>query len=539
MTTRTPSSGWLSRLAQGSLVKQILIGLVLGVLLALVSKPAAIAVGLLGTLFVGALKAVAPVLVLMLVMASIANHQHGQKTSIRPILFLYLLGTFSAALTAVLFSFLFPSTLHLTTAADSITPPSGIVEVLRGLLMSMVSNPIDALLNANYIGILVWAVGLGFALRHGNDTTKNLINDVSHAVTFIVKVVIRFAPLGIFGLVSSTLATTGFETLWGYAQLLLVLVGCMLLVALVINPLLVFWKIRRNPYPLVLTCLRESGVYAFFTRSSAANIPVNMALCEKLNLDRDTYSVSIPLGATINMAGAAITITVLTLAAVHTLNIPVDLPTALLLSVVASLCACGASGVAGGSLLLIPLACNMFGIPNDVAMQVVALGFIIGVLQDSCETALNSSTDAFPLRYRAEGLSSCTAFSTLNGSIPRFCIRRKRMMFSPLTIRKLPSISVPPMEPNHRLCVTQQAVEHHITQRTVSPLQRNSAQVLATVPMIGSSSMACCSLPRPRINVRRIKTVITHRLRVRKEMTVRSALSPALIPAGPAPIRKK
>ncbi|SAU77914.1 Sodium:dicarboxylate symporter [Klebsiella quasipneumoniae] len=394
MTTRTPPSGWLSRLAQGSLVKQILIGLVLGVLLALVSKPAAIAVGLLGTLFVGALKAVAPVLVLMLVMASIANHQHGQKTSIRPILFLYLLGTFSAALTAVLFSFLFPSTLHLTTAADSITPPSGIVEVLRSLLMSMVSNPVDALLNANYIGILVWAVGLGFALRHGNDTTKNLINDISHAVTFIVKVVIRFAPLGIFGLVSSTLATTGFETLWGYAQLLLVLVGCMLLVALVINPLLVFWKIRRNPYPLVLTCLRESGVYAFFTRSSAANIPVNMALCEKLNLDRDTYSVSIPLGATINMAGAAIAITVLTLAAVHTLNIPVDLPTALLLSVVASLCACGASGVAGGSLLLIPLACNMFGIPNDVAMQVVAVGFIIGVLQDSCETALNSSTDA-------------------------------------------------------------------------------------------------------------------------------------------------
>ena len=394
MATPSPRSTLLRRLAQGSLVKQILIGLVLGVLLATVSKPAAVAVGLLGTLFVGALKAVAPVLVLMLVMASIANHQQGQKTSIRPILFLYLLGTFAAALTAVLFSFLFPSTLHLNAAAESITPPSGIVEVLRGLLMSMVSNPINALLNANYIGILVWAVGLGFALRHGNETTKNLINDMSHAVTFIVKVVIRFAPLGIFGLVASTLATTGFETLWGYAQLLLVLVGCMLLVALVINPLLVFWKIRRNPYPLVMTCLRESGVYAFFTRSSAANIPVNMALCEKLNLDRDTYSVSIPLGATINMAGAAITITVLTLAAVHTLNVPVDLPTALLPSVVASLCACGASGVAGGSLLLIPLACNMFGIPNDIAMQVVAVGFIIGVLQDSCETALNSSTDA-------------------------------------------------------------------------------------------------------------------------------------------------
>ncbi|HHG8772175.1 TPA: serine/threonine transporter SstT [Raoultella planticola] len=393
MTTQTPPSGLFQRLAQGSLVKQILVGLVLGVLLALVSKPTAIAVGLLGTLFVGALKAVAPVLVLMLVMASIANHQQGQKTSIRPILFLYLLGTFSAALIAVLVSFIFPSTLQLTTGATDITPPAGIVEVMHGLLMSIVANPIHALINANYIGILVWAVGLGFALRHGNQSTKNLVNDLSDAVTFIVKLVIRFAPVGIFGLVSSTLATTGFSVLWGYAQLLLVLVGCMLLVALVVNPLLVFAQTRSNPYPLVLMCLRESGVTAFFTRSSAANIPVNMALCEKLNLDRDTYSVSIPLGATVNMAGAAITITVLTLAAVHTLGIPVDIPTALLLSVVASLCACGASGVAGGSLLLIPLACNMFGIPNEIAMQVVAVGFIIGVLQDSCETAVNSSTD--------------------------------------------------------------------------------------------------------------------------------------------------
>ncbi|MDU3055258.1 MAG: serine/threonine transporter SstT [Escherichia coli] len=367
MTTQR-SPGLFRRLAHGSLVKQILVGLVLGILLAWISKPAAEAVGLLGTLFVGALKAVAPILVLMLVMASIANHQHGQKTNIRPILFLYLLGTFSAALAAVVFSFAFPSTLHLSSSAGDISPPSGIVEVMRGLVMSMVSNPIDALLKGNYIGILVWAIGLGFALRHGNETTKNLVNDMSNAVTFMVKLVIRFAPIGIFGLVSSTLATTGFSTLWGYAQLLVVLVGCMLLVALVVNPLL-------------------------FTRSSAANIPVNMALCEKLNLDRDTYSVSIPLGATINMAGAAITITVLTLAAVNTLGTPVDLPTALLLSVVASLCACGASGVAGGSLLLIPLACNMFGISNDIAMQVVAVGFIIGVLQDSCETALNSSTD--------------------------------------------------------------------------------------------------------------------------------------------------
>ncbi|ABP62202.1 MULTISPECIES: serine/threonine transporter SstT [Enterobacteriaceae] len=387
------SSGLLKRLTQGSLVKQILAGLVLGILLALISKPAAEATGLLGTLFVGALKAVAPILVLTLVMASIANHQHGQKTNIRPILWMYLLGTFSAALTAVLVSFIFPSTLQLSTGATDITPPAGIVEVMHGLLLSVVANPIHALINANYIGILVWAVGLGFALRHSNQTTKNLINDLSDAVTFIVKLVIRFAPIGIFGLVSSTLATTGFSALWGYAQLLLVLIGCMAVVALVINPLLVFLQTRRNPYPLVLMCLRESGVTAFFTRSSAANIPVNMALCEKLNLDRDTYSVSIPLGATVNMAGAAITITVLTLAAVNTLGIPVDLPTALLLSVVAALCACGASGVAGGSLLLIPLACNMFGIPNEIAMQVVAVGFIIGVLQDSCETAINSSTD--------------------------------------------------------------------------------------------------------------------------------------------------
>ena len=393
MTQQPASSGFMRLLTRGSLVKQILVGLILGILLALVSKPAAIATGLLGTLFVGALKAVAPVLVLTLVMASIANHQQGQKTNIRPILWLYLFGTFAAALTAVVVSFIFPSTLQLSTSATDITPPTGIVEVMHGLLMSIVANPIHALINANYIGILVWAVGLGFALRHGNETTKNLVNDLSNAVTFIVKVVIRFAPIGIFGLVSSTLATTGFSALWGYAQILLVLVGCMAVVALVINPLLVYLQIRRNPYPLVLMCLRESGVTAFFTRSSAANIPVNMSLCEKLNLDRDTYSVSIPLGATVNMAGAAITITVLTLAAVHTLGIAIDLPTALLLSVVASLCACGASGVAGGSLLLIPLACNMFGIPNEIAMQVVAVGFIIGVLQDSCETAINSSTD--------------------------------------------------------------------------------------------------------------------------------------------------
>ncbi|HHH0715400.1 TPA: serine/threonine transporter SstT [Yersinia enterocolitica] len=386
-------SGFIGFIIRGSLVKQILVGLIAGIILALVSTQAALAVGLLGTLFVGALKAVAPVLVLMLVMASIANHKQGQKTSIRPILFLYLLGTFSAALIAVVVSFIFPSTLILATHTADITPPSGITEVLKGLLNSIIANPIHALLNANYIGILAWAVGLGIALRHAADTTKALINDMSDAVTKVVRVVIRFAPLGIFGLVASTMAETGFGVLLGYAQLLVVLIGCMLVVALIVNPLIVYWKIRSNPYPLVFACLRESGVTAFFTRSSAANIPVNMEMCKKMNLHEDTYSVSIPLGATINMAGAAITITVLTLAAVHTLGIPVDLPTALLLSVVAAICACGASGVAGGSLLLIPLACGMFGIPNEIAMQVVAVGFIIGVLQDSAETALNSSTD--------------------------------------------------------------------------------------------------------------------------------------------------
>ena len=379
-------SGFMRFITRGSLVGQILVGLVLGILLASIAPNAAIEVGLLGSLFVSALKAVAPILVFVLVAASIANHKAGQRTNMRPILFLYLLGTFSAALVAVLLSFAFPSTLTLVAGNTDITPPGGIVEVLRSLLMNVVDNPFRALTTGNFIGILAWAIGLG-------DTTKLVVSDLSYGITFIVRVVIRFAPLGIFGLVASTLAETGFDALWGYAQLLAVLIGAMLLVALVLNPLIVFWKIRRNPYPLVFTCLRESGLTAFFTRSSAANIPVNMELAKKLKLHEDTYSVSIPLGATINMAGAAITITVLTLAAVHTLGITVDLPTALLLSVVASICACGASGVAGGSLLLIPLACSLFGINNDLAMQVVAVGFIIGVLQDSCETALNSSTD--------------------------------------------------------------------------------------------------------------------------------------------------
>ena len=390
--TDTPPT-LLQKLKRTSLVIQIVIGLIAGILLAWLAPSAALSVAFIGKVFVSALKAVAPILVFVLVMASIANHKHGQETHIRPILVLYLFGTFAAAVVAVIASMMFPSNLVLATENIAITAPGGISEVLQSLLLSVVDNPVNALVNANFIGILAWAIGMGVAIRHAGDTTRTVLNDLSNGVTLIVRVVIRFAPLGIFGLVAATLASSGFGALLGYLHLLTVLIGCMLFVALVVNPLIVFWKLRRNPYPLVFLCLRESGITAFFTRSSAANIPVNMALSERLGLHEDTYSVSIPLGATINMAGAAITITVLSLAAVHTLGIAVDIPTAILLSVVAAICACGASGVAGGSLLLIPLACSLFGIPSEIAMQVVAVGFIIGILQDSAETALNSSTD--------------------------------------------------------------------------------------------------------------------------------------------------
>lgn len=382
-----------SRLAQGNLVLQIAVGIILGAILATISPDTAISFSLLGSLFVSALKAVAPILVFVLVASSIANQKKGQHTQMRPIIVLYLIGTFSAALTAVVLSFMFPTTLTLVAGAEGATPPQGIGEVLNTLLFKIVDNPIHALLTANYIGILAWAVGLGLVLHHATDSTKAVLNDLSHGVSKIVGAVIRLAPFGIFGLVANTLATTGFDALLDYGHLLGVLLAAMAIIAFIVNPIIVYVKTGQNPYPLVLRCLRESGVTAFFTRSSAANIPVNMNLCEKLKLDEDTYSVSIPLGATINMAGAAITITVLTLAAVQTMGIEVDMMTALLLSIVASVSACGASGVAGGSLLLIPLACGLFGISNDVAMQVVAVGFIIGVIQDSAETALNSSTD--------------------------------------------------------------------------------------------------------------------------------------------------
>lgn len=389
-----PSQNPLLRfIVRGSIVKQIVAGLILGAIIGVAWPDAAAGVGVLGDLFVGALKAVAPILVLVLVAASIANKKRSESTHIRPILFLYLLGTFSAALVAVVASFLWPSVIQLKNLTDALSPPGSVVEVLRTLVMSAVDNPVAALLNANYIGILVWAVALGLALRSAHATTKNAMGDLSLGVSYIVHGVIRLAPIGIIGLVAAIVADSGIDALLGYVKLLAVLLGCMLFIALVVNPFLVFLRLRHNPYPLVFACLRESAVTAFFTRSSAANIPVNMRLAKRLGLPEETYSVSIPLGATINMAGAAVTITVLTLAAVNTLGIQVDLPTALLLSVVAAVCACGAAGVAGGSLLLIPLACSLFGISNDVAMQVVGVGFVIGVLQDSTETALNSSTD--------------------------------------------------------------------------------------------------------------------------------------------------
>ena len=376
-----------------SLVKRIIAGLIIGIILAVTIPDIAKPITIFGALFVGALKAIAPMLVFFLVASAISQHKKGQQTNMKSVIVLYLLGTFLAALVAVVASFIFPVTLTLGAGAEDVTAPGGVVEVLKALLLNVVDNPIKALFNANYIGILSWALMLGFTLKNAAASTKLMLSNVSDALTEMVRIVIAFAPLGIMGLVFDVIATSGIGVLLSYGKLLAVLIGCMLFVALVVNPIIVYIYIRSNPFPLVFRCLRESGITAFFTRSSAANIPVNMTLCDDLGLDRDTYSVSIPLGATINMAGAAVTISVLTLAAVNTLNIPVDFATAFILSILAAISACGASGVAGGSLLLIPLAASLFGIPNDVSMQIVGVGFIIGVLQDSFETALNSSTD--------------------------------------------------------------------------------------------------------------------------------------------------
>ena len=375
-----------------SLIKKIICGLAVGVILAL-AVPQLNVISLLGDLFVGALKAIAPLLVLFLVMSALASQREGKQSNIKRIIFLYLLGTFLAGCVAVAASFLFPVTIALTDSTSTTAPPSGIGEVVNSLLMSLVSNPVDALVNANYIGILAWAVLLGIALRKAGDSTKKAISEISDALSQIVRWVIACAPFGVMGLVFSTISQQGLSSLLSYGRLILLLVGSMAFVAFVVNPIITFIGIRKNPYPLVLKCLKDSGITAFFTRSSAANIPVNMKLCEELGLDRDTYAVSIPLGSTINMGGAAVTISTLALAAVHTLGIPVDIPTAIVLCVLSAISACGASGVAGGSLLLVPLACSLFGISDDIAMQVVGVGFIVGVIQDSCETAINSSTD--------------------------------------------------------------------------------------------------------------------------------------------------
>ena len=375
-----------------SLIKKIICGLAVGVILAL-AVPQLNVISLLGDLFVGALKAIAPLLVLFLVMSALASQREGKQSNIKRIIFLYLLGTFLAGCVAVAASFLFPVTIALTDSTSTTAPPSGIGEVVNSLLMSLVSNPVDALVNANYIGILAWAVLLGIALRKAGDSTKKAISEISDALSQIVRWVIACAPFGVMGLVFATISQQGLSSLLSYGRLILLLVGSMAFVAFVVNPIITFIGIRKNPYPLVLKCLKDSGLTAFFTRSSAANIPVNMKLCEELGLDRDTYAVSIPLGSTINMGGAAVTISTLALAAVHTLGIPVDIPTAIVLCVLSAISACGASGVAGGSLLLVPLACSLFGISDDIAMQVVGVGFIVGVIQDSCETAINSSTD--------------------------------------------------------------------------------------------------------------------------------------------------
>ena len=377
---------------KASLIKRILIGMLLGASLGLLF-PSLSGLGILGDLFVGGLKAIAPVLVFTLVANALSQHQKGQDTNMKTVIFLYLLGTFAAALIAVLASFLFPVQITLSSASTEIAPPDGIGQVLSNLLLNLVDNPLNAIVQANYIGILSWAVVFGLAMREASKNSKELLKTMAGVTSKIVEWIINLAPFVIMGLVFKTISDKGITSLANYGILLGLLIATMAFVALVINPLIAFFFMRKNPYPLVFKCLRVSGITAFFTRSSAANIPVNMKLCQDLGLNPDTYSVSIPLGSTINMAGAAVTINILTLAAVNTLGISVDFGTAFVLSVVAAISACGASGIAGGSLLLIPVACSLFGISNDVAMQVVGVGFVIGVVQDSCETALNSSTD--------------------------------------------------------------------------------------------------------------------------------------------------
>ncbi len=376
-------------------ILQIVIGLIIGILLAVVYPYDKSVIPTFGTLFVKALKSVAPILVFVLVSAAIARHRQGSKTNMKPIIAIYLISMLCSSTLALIMSYAFPSNFQvLAQASDELNPPQGISEVLMNFINQAIDNPFTAVMNANYIAILLWAIALGLMFRAAGDTTKRVLEDISQSVSGVVRIVIRFAPLGVMGLVySSCTAEGGFSNLLGYLHVICVLLGTMLLIAFGLNALIVFIVTRENPYPLIFTTITRSAVTAFFTRSSAANLPVNLALCEELKLPRDTYSISIPLGSTINMSGAGVTIVIMTMAAVHTMGIETDFASALLMCIVSVLCACGASGVAGGSLMLIPLSCSIFGIGNDIAMQVVGIGFIIGVLQDSTETALNSSSD--------------------------------------------------------------------------------------------------------------------------------------------------
>lgn len=376
------------------LIEQIAAGLVIGIITAVFFPSAVPIFSIFGDVFVKALKGVAPVLVFVLVMNAMLQRKKNGNTAMKPIIILYILSTFASSLIGVGMSFLFPTRLLLRSAGQVAPAPSGISEVIYNLIMNIVDNPVHALETANYISILAWAIIIGMALHTcASETTKKVFQELSEGITRVVTWVIHFAPLGIMGLVTESVGASGLSALLGYARLLVILIASYSMVALIVNPIIVFIKIRRNPYPLIFTALRESGLYAFFTRSSAANIPVNLALCKKLGLNPDTYTISIPLGATVNTAGAAITVSVLSLAAAYTLGVMVDFPTAFLLCIISTIGACGASGVAGGSLLLIPVACASFGIGNNISMQVVGVGFIISVLEDACETALNSSSD--------------------------------------------------------------------------------------------------------------------------------------------------
>jgi len=376
-----------------SLILKIVIGLIIGAVLGILVPDWEI-IGFPGEIFVSALKAIAPILVFVLVASAISKARSGIGSRFKTVIILYLFSTFLSAMVAIIASTMFPVTIHLSAASNA-TAPTGLGGVMSDMALMVFSNPVDLLAEGQYLGILFWSIVFGIALKMvASDTTKDVITDLADAVTLIVRGIIQFAPIGIMGLVFTSVSQSGIGIFTEYGQLILLLVGCIAFVAFVTDPIISAVALRRNPYPLVFTCLKESGITAFFSRSSAANIPVNMRLCERLGLDSDFFSISIPLGATINMEGAAITITVMTLAVCHTMGIHVPLPVTIILCIISTIGACGASGVAGGSLLLIPMACSLFGISADVAMQAVAVGFIIGVIQDSCETALNSAGDA-------------------------------------------------------------------------------------------------------------------------------------------------